>query len=145
MRAGGRCRPPGEGGTAVIVGVGTDLVAVQRLRAACERRPSLRARLFSEEEWECARQGEAVHWERLAGFFAAKEAALKALGTGLRGGEFREVRVGHGQGGQPRLSMEGRAAETAARLGVRRWLVSISHTAGMAVAVVLAEGADAGD
>ena len=124
----------------MIVGLGCDLVPVGRLRSGCERRPAMLERLFSPAEREAADGGSAERrWERLAGVFAAKEAALKALGTGMRV-PFRDVEVTHDAAGRPLLVLGGAAAEVAGRLGAQRWHVSISHAGGFAVATVAAEG-----
>lgn len=124
----------------MIVGLGCDLVPVARLRAGCERRPAMLERLFSPAERQAAAACSAQRrWERLAGVFAAKEAALKALGTGMRV-PFRDVEVAHDPAGRPVLVLGGAAAEVAGRLGAQRWHVSIAHSGGFAVATVAAEG-----
>jgi len=74
--------------------------------------------------------------EHVAGRFAAKEAAMKALGTGWRGIAFKEIFVGRELSGKPRLEFRGRALERARALGVLKAEVSITHTATMAAAVV---------
>ncbi len=80
--------------------------------------------------------------EHVAGRFAAKEAAMKALGTGWRGMAFREIRVAREPSGKPRLELRGRALERAQQLGVRAAEVSITHTADLAAAVVVLVTAD---
>lgn len=75
--------------------------------------------------------------ESLAARFAAKEAAFKALGVRVG---WREVEVQREQSGKPRLLLHGRAADEAERLGWRVWSVSLSHSRGDAVAMVVAEG-----
>jgi len=130
-----RCR-----GWAVIVGTGCDIIPVDRVRAACERRPALLQRLYSLDERAgadgCTGQR---RWERLAGLFAAKEAALKALGTGMRV-PFRDVEIGHDAAGRPVVRLGGQARAAAERLGADRLHVSISHSGGLAMATALAEG-----
>ncbi|WP_327043736.1 holo-ACP synthase [Microbispora sp. NBC_01189] len=115
----------------MIVGIGVDVVEVARLRAALERTPGLRRRLFTEAE-------AALSPESLAARFAAKEAVAKALGAppGLSHLDAEVVRGGHGR---PEVRVTGRAAEVARGLGVRRWHVSLSHDGGIAVAYVIAE------
>ena len=124
----------------MIVGTGCDLVPVARLREACERHPSILDRVYvpAERARADAARGD-LRWERLAGVFAAKEAALKALGTGMRVA-FRDVEVGHDAAGRPLLLLHGAAAEVAGRLGARRLHLSISHSGGLAMATVVAEG-----
>ncbi len=129
---------PSGGNHEVIVGTGCDLVPVDRLRAACERHPSMLDRLFSPLEQSGADAADARRWERLAGVFAAKEAALKALGTGMRVA-FRDVEVHHDAMGRPLLALRGEAELVAARIGAGRVHVSISHSGGFAMATVIAE------
>ena len=122
----------------MIVGTGCDLVPVDRLRSACERHPAMLDRLFSPREQAGAVAGEPRRWERLAGVFAAKEAALKALGTGMRVA-FRDVEVEHDTMGRPLLVLQGEARDVAGRIGAVRVHVSISHSGGFAMATVIAE------
>jgi holo-[acyl-carrier protein] synthase len=126
-----------------VVGVGLDTVDVVRFRQVLARRPGLAARLFSEaERADAARGGDPA--ERLAARFAAKEATMKALGQGLGAFALRDVEVvravGPGAGrGAPSLRLTGGAERLAARRAVGRWHVSLSHTAVVATAVVVAE------
>lgn len=124
----------------MIVGTGIDIIEVPRIAAAIERfgRRFLE-RLFTEAE---IRYCDSKHnrAERYAARFAAKEAALKAIGTGWRRGvSWREVEVGHEPGGRPTIRFSGRAAAFAARLGMKRAALSLSHTAQQAVAQVILE------
>jgi holo-[acyl-carrier protein] synthase len=122
----------------VIVGLGLDVVAVERVRALHARhRDRLLARCFA--PGEAARPDDAQH---LAGLLAAKEAAFKALGTGWSEGVgWRDARVARGRAGEPSLELAGRAAERANSLGVERCHLSITHAGGVAVAVVVLERA----
>ena len=116
----------------MIVGIGVDVVEIARLRSALRRTPSLAARLFTEGE---RGRGPAS----LAACFAAKEAAAKALGapTGLR---WADVEVTYDGAGRPSLATNGTVADEAARRGVLRWHLSITHDGGLSVAMVVAEG-----
>src|SRR5438270_423013 len=76
--------------------------------------------------------------DRLAARFAAKEAIAKALGTGIRGLNWREMEVVPGKHGQPRIVLHGRAQERAKALRLSGWAVSLSHTHQMAIACVIA-------
>jgi len=116
-----------------IIGVGLDLVDVDRFARALERRPSLAQRLFTEAEQSTKRP------ERLAVRFAAKEAVLKALGSGIGSMAFRDIEVVLLPSGAPTLVLHGRAAEIAASRGVRSWQISLSHTDATAGAVVIAQ------
>ncbi len=124
----------------MIVGTGIDIVEVRRVAASIARfgRRFLE-RVFTEAEIRyCeSKQNKA---ERYAARFAAKEAALKAIGTGWRRGvAWREVEVGHEPGGRPTIRFSGRAAQFAARLGMKRAALSLSHTKEHAVAQVILE------
>lgn len=128
----------------MIAGIGCDLTPVERLVAACTRHPALLARLFTAEERAAADAMGRARWERLAGTFAAKEAAMKALGTGMHGVRWQDFEVRHAPSGQPYLVLGGAAAQVAAARGVLSLHVSISHAGGMAMATVVAEAGPAG-
>jgi holo-[acyl-carrier protein] synthase len=125
----------------VVVGIGIDVVEIARVRRLMERwADRFLHRVFTEAEiaYALGRHDPAQH---LAARFAAKEATLKALGTGLSMGvRWREMEVRRGRGQPPRLTLSGRTAELGQVRGVRRLHVSLSHDAGLAVAQVLAEG-----
>ncbi|MEW9546770.1 holo-ACP synthase [Nonomuraea sp. NPDC050783] len=116
----------------MILGIGVDVVDIARFERALERTPGLRERLFTEGERPLPAQS-------LAARFAAKEAVAKALGA-PRGLEHQEAEVCRGELGRPELRVSGRVAEVAHELGVKRWHLSLSHDAGVAVAYVIAEG-----
>ena len=118
----------------MIVGIGVDVADIARLATALERTPALAVRLFADSE-----RNQPIR--SLAGSFAAKEAVAKALG-GPPGLRWTDVVVRHGAAGEPDLDITGTVAAAAARLGVTGWHVSISHDAGICVAMVVAEGCD---
>ncbi|MEU8673928.1 holo-ACP synthase [Streptomyces sp. NPDC048560] len=122
----------------MIIGVGIDVAEIERFGAALERTPQMAGRLFLDSELTLP-SGERRGIASLAARFAAKEAVAKALGApgGLHWGD-AEVYVE--ESGQPRLRVRGTVAARAAELGVRHWHVSLSHDAGVASAVVIAEG-----
>jgi holo-[acyl-carrier protein] synthase len=127
-----------------VVGVGVDAVDVDRFRRVLGRRPNLSDRLFSDgERQDAARGGDPA--ESLAARFAAKEAVMKALGRGLGAFALRDVEVVRAPGagpvsGAPTLRLGPGAQALATERGVARWHVSLTHTAGVAVAMVVAEG-----
>lgn len=124
----------------MVLGLGIDVVEVDRLDRALKRHGErLERRVFTERErLDCRRRGDRV--QALAARFAAKEACLKALGTGWAAGlGFRQIEVVRAASGDPRLRMHGAAAEHADRLGVKRCHVSLTHQPGVAAAVVLLE------
>ena len=120
-----------------VVGVGIDLVEVDRFRASLTRTPSMVTRLFTEAERAYAETANDPA-ERYAARFAAKEAVMKALGVGLGAFGFHDVEVLRDDGGRPRLGIYGPAEELAVRAGVIGWQISLTHTTSSAGAVVLA-------
>jgi holo-[acyl-carrier protein] synthase len=124
----------------MIVGTGIDLERVDRVRAAIERHGKrFLERVFTASEIAYV-EGKKNRSERYAARFAAKEAAMKALGTGWdRGVHWVDVEITHEEGGKPRLRFHGRAAEVAAGLGCRSASVSLSHTSDNAMAQVILE------
>ncbi|GAA2451490.1 holo-ACP synthase [Streptomyces macrosporus] len=122
----------------MIVGVGIDVAEIDRFAAALERTPALAERLFVPAELLLP-GGERRGVASLAARFAAKEALAKALGApgGLL---WRDAEVVAADNGRPSLRVRGTVAARADELGVRHWHVSLSHDAGVASAVVIAEG-----
>jgi holo-[acyl-carrier protein] synthase len=116
----------------VIIGVGIDVVDIERFEKTLERTPALRTRLFTEEE-----RGLGI--ASLAARFAAKEALAKALGAPA-GLHWTDARVEQDSDGRPSLRMQGTVLMRANDLGVDSLHVSLSHDAGVASAVVIAEG-----
>ena len=116
----------------MIIGVGIDVVDVARFGQTLERTPRLRERLFTQEEL-------VLGLDSLAARFAAKEALAKALGApvGLR---WTDATVLRGADGRPHLQVRGTVQARADDLGVHDLHVSLSHDAGIASAVVIAEG-----
>src|SRR5579859_6252128 len=124
----------------MIVGTGIDLVEIERIRHSVERfGERFLARLYTaSEQAYCLRKRNAA--ESLAARFAAKEAAAKALGTGIsRGVNWLEIEVVREPGGRPNIRFHGRAADLASRLGVARAALSITHTSDLSMASVLLE------
>jgi holo-[acyl-carrier protein] synthase len=123
-----------------LVGVGIDLVDVDRLAAAMRRRPGLASRVFTEKERSSDATGARRH-QRLAARFAAKEATMKALGVGLGAFALHDVEVLVSDTGAPSLALSGGALALAERRGAGTLHVSLTHTAASATAVVIAESA----
>jgi holo-[acyl-carrier protein] synthase len=126
-----------------LVGVGVDAVDVARFRRVLARRPGFAARFFTEAEQADARRSPDPA-ESLAARFAAKEAVMKALGTGLGGFALTEVEVcragGVGAGrNAPSLVLRGGAAALAARCQAGSFHLSLTHTTEVAIAFVVAE------
>lgn len=119
----------------MIIGIGTDIIEIDRVSRACAKE-SFRKRCFTGNELELI-NGRA---ERFAGNFAVKEAAAKALGTGFRGFEPRDIECLRDELGKPFVVLHGGALSGFADIGGKNILVSISHSGENAVAFVVIEG-----
>jgi holo-[acyl-carrier protein] synthase len=124
----------------MIVGTGIDIAEVPRIREAIERHGErFLKRIFTEGEIQYC-ESKANRVERYAARFAAKEAGMKAIGTGWNHGvRWRDIEVARNPGGRPTLVLHGKAAEFAAKLGATNIAVSLTHTAEQAFAQVILE------
>jgi len=124
----------------MIVGTGIDIAEVPRIAASLERFGTrFLRRIFTEDEIRYC-ESKANRVERYAARFAAKEAAMKAIGTGWNHGvAWRDVEVCRAPGSRPTITFHGKAAEFAARLGARHIALSLTHTAEHAIAQVILE------
>jgi holo-[acyl-carrier protein] synthase len=127
----------------MIIGTGIDIAEVPRIAQAIERfGDRFLGRIFTPGEIRYC-DSKANRVERYAGRFAAKEAAMKALGTGWNHGvRWRDCEVTRAPGSRPTMSFHGKAGEIAARLGVSNIALSISHTEEQAIAHVILERAE---
>ena len=116
----------------MIVGIGTDLVEIERIKKACEKEAFL-VRVYTEEE----RRGNA---SRLAGDFAVKEAVSKVFGTGFRGFGLLDIEVLRDEFGKPWVQLHGGAKKLADSLKITRIHVSITNTGSLASAYAVGEG-----
>jgi holo-[acyl-carrier protein] synthase len=125
----------------MILGIGVDVIEVARIRAALENQRTgarFRARVFTEEEISYCSRRRTGH-QSFAARFAAKEATMKALGHGFgQGIGWREIEVVRSDG-PPTVRLSGAAQKFADALGVRRVHLSLTHTAHLAIAYVIAE------
>ena len=124
----------------MIVGTGVDLCEVPRIRASVERfGERFLKRIYTEKELAYVAR-KANKFERYAARFAAKEAGMKAIGTGWRNGiTWRDFEVTNLPSGKPTLAFYGVAAQIASKLGVVNVSLSVTHTAEMAMAMVILE------
>ncbi len=121
-----------------MIGIGVDVVDIERFRTSLTRTPTMRERLFTPVELDyVAPLVDPV--PSLAARFAAREAVMKSLGLGLGAFGFHEVWVERADSGAPFLRVTGRASELAAEAGVTHWHLSLTHSDLVAVAYVVAE------
>jgi holo-[acyl-carrier protein] synthase len=128
-----------------VIGIGTDIIECLRIAKMIERHAELfLTRVYTpyEIEYCTARKAATQHY---AGRFAAKEAVLKALGTGwTRGLQWRDIEVRNEMGGRPKITLDGAARELAHKLGISEMHISISHCRTHATAYALAVGREEG-
>ena len=124
----------------MIVGLGLDIAEIDRIEAAIKRHGTpLIERLFTPREAAYC-ESHRNKFERYAGRFAAKEAAMKALGTGWRAGiRWRDIEVTREPSGKPTLELQGVARERADKMGVKNISLTITHSGNLALAEVIFE------
>ena len=120
----------------MIRGLGIDLMDVKRIKGALEQHPRFLTRVYSPAEQTAI---EERGFETAAGYFAAKEAVAKALGTGFRGFTTRDISIEPDELGCPAVHLAGGALERLQALGARNVIISITHTGGFAAAVAVIE------
>lgn len=120
----------------MVIGIGLDLAEVERYRFDEQQREWFARKVYTDEEWAYAMRKR--NWaERLAGFFAAKEATRKAFGHAI---PWRRIGVTHERSGKPAIVLDGAYAQLLERRGVRAIHLTITHTERTAAAVVVLEG-----
>jgi holo-[acyl-carrier protein] synthase len=119
-----------------VIGVGLDVVEISRIESAINRRPRIVDRLFSEEE-KAFCSGLADPWENWAVRFAAKEAVMKSVGASPAAMPWKMISVVRSRG-RPQIQLYGRARQYAHSIGCDRFEISLTHEAGLAVAIALA-------
>ncbi len=122
----------------MILGIGTDIVEIERVKKAVAKEAFV-SRVFTEAEAAYCRSRGAGMAESFAGRFAAKEAVLKAFGTGLREGRMLDIEIVNDELGCPRLKLHGAFDKLAGRMGVSRAWLSISHAREYATAQCVLE------
>ncbi|MDE6209469.1 MAG: holo-ACP synthase [Lachnospiraceae bacterium] len=118
----------------MIVGIGTDIIEVCRIKRACEGKSFL-MRYFTYKEIEFLKD----NYIRIASNFAGKESVAKAFGTGVRGFELSEIEILRDEQGKPFVNLYGKAKEMAEKLGINNIHISISNLEEYATAFVVAE------
>lgn len=122
----------------MIVGIGCDIIEIERIARAIKSESFIRRVFTAEEAAYCQRRGQQAP-ASFAARFAAKEAVLKALGTGLREGSLQEIAVDNDGLGKPLVQLSGHFAMLAKQLGVKNIQISLSHSREFAVAYVIME------
>lgn len=121
----------------MIYGVGTDIVEIERLKKIVERTPKMLQRVFTAEEIKyCEKKGNMM--QSFAARFAAKEAILKAVGTGIVGFSWTDMDISNLKSGKPVVTLSGRMAKFAEKNGITKVEISFSHVEETAVAFAVA-------
>ena len=120
-----------------MIGIGIDLVEIERFRTTLERTPGIRERTFTEGERAYA-DARKDPTERYAVRWAAKEAVMKAMGAGLGAVDMADIEVVRADSGQPSVVLHGTAAARADSLGITSWLITLTHTESLAQAIAVA-------
>lgn len=122
----------------MIVGIGCDIIEIERIARAIKSESFIRRVFTAEEAAYCQRRGQQAA-ASFAARFSAKEAVLKALGTGLREGSLQEIAVDNDGLGKPLVQLSGHFAMLAKQLGVKNIQISLSHSRELATAYVIME------
>ncbi len=122
-----------------MIGIGVDLVELDRFRVSLARTPGLITRCFTEDEQAYSR-ARRDPTERFAVRFAAKEAVMKAMGVGLGAVRMVDIEVVRASSGRPSLVLHGSAAELAESQGIVEWKITLTHTRHLAEAIAVALG-----
>ena len=122
----------------MIVGIGCDIIEIERIGRAIKRESFIQRVFTAKEAAYCQSRGQQAA-ASFAARFAAKEAVLKALGTGLREGSLQEIAVANDALGKPLVQLSGHFAMLAKQLGVKNIQISLSHSRDFAVAYVIME------
>lgn len=121
----------------LIKGIGIDIVEIRRLKIAIERHKGLVERLFTAKERAYC-ESKRKPYLHFAVRFAAKEAVLKAFGTGLRGMKWTDLEIDKGFQGKPLVNLKGAARKRASELGISRFMVSLSFSKENAIGLAIA-------
>lgn len=122
----------------MIIGIGCDIIEIKRVKQAVVRELFVK-KVFSAAEAEYCKSRGQQQYASFAARFAAKEAVVKALGTGFRGGSLTEIEVVNDDLGKPYIRLSGYYKELAERLGVKKQHLSLSHSRETAIAYVVME------
>ena len=121
--------------------LGNDIIEIDRIRCAIEKSKSFRERVYTSHEIDYCESRKKGRYESYAGIYAAKEAFIKALGTGMRHGSWKDIEVYHDELGAPLIRLQDTFKEIYETLGYIDIHVSISHCKEYAMSTVILEGA----
>ena len=123
----------------MIIGLGTDIIDVHRIENQVKKGKAYIDKIFTPNEIAYC-ESKARKAQHYAARFAAKEAFLKAIGTGWRGGiAFNEVEIMNDEYGKPVITLHGKAKTTIQKICIKQMCVSLSHVKDMAIAIVIIE------
>ena len=123
----------------MIIGIGTDIIEVNRINEAIIKTASFLTKVYTEKEIMYYKEKH-KKVETLAGFFCAKEAVSKALGTGFRKFRLCDIEILPNELGKPEITLHGEAKKLSEALGIKKVHVTISHCQSYATAFGIAEG-----
>lgn len=123
----------------MIIGIGCDVIEIERVKRACEKESFVK-RVFTDKEIAYCTSRKAQSFSSYAARFAAKEAVLKAFGTGLRNGEIKEIEITNDELGKPIVVLSGYHKALAEEKGVQNIHISLSHSQTQAIAYCVMEG-----
>ncbi len=126
----------------MILGTGIDIIEIKRIEKLANRRAKFIERFFTPGEKEYFILNGKIKMESVAGYFAAKEAISKSMGTGFSGFKWQDIEIQKTPLGQPQVLLKGKAKEIAEGLGIENILLSISHSKDYAIAQAIALGRD---
>jgi phosphopantetheine--protein transferase-like protein len=122
----------------MIFGIGTDIVEIDRVKKALQKNPKILNRLFTDYEITYFKSKN-MNIEHIAGGFSAKEAVVKALGTGISGFGWKDVELLRGSSGKPMVKLYNKAKELAVKNKISTIFITISHSKNYATAMAVAE------
>jgi holo-[acyl-carrier protein] synthase len=120
-----------------VIGIGTDLVDIDRFRIVLDRTPGIRTRTFTEAERTYA-DARNDPTERYAVRWAAKEAVMKAMGVGLGAVAMIDIEVVRAESGAPSIVLHGSAADLSTEMGITEWKITLTHSETLAQAIAVA-------
>ncbi|HHT50654.1 MAG TPA: holo-ACP synthase [Eubacteriaceae bacterium] len=124
----------------MILGTGIDIIEIKRIEGLVNKREKFIERFFTPGEKEYLISGGKIRMESVAGYFAAKEAISKSMGTGFSGFKWQDIEIQKNSQGQPQVLLKGKAEEMAKQMGIENIIISISHSSEYAIAQAIALG-----